>query len=213
MADILLDAQSTPVTPAAGQGIIYFDNVSKKLTTKNDAGVIDTVDDVSAASTAAVAAAYAADTYVAGCSLPIPAGLVKAQTIYYACFDMTKTAAGSAAATVIIRIGTAGTIADTARVTFTFGAGTAAIDAGLFEVFASFRSVGASGVLTGICRCNHHLAATGLVSTGASGTGILTVTSAAFDTTTPASFMGISFNGGGSFSGTNTIAQAYFKGI
>lgn len=212
MAQILLDTQSTPVTPAAGQAVLYFDNVSKKLTTKNDAGVIDTVDDVSAASTANQTG-FAADTYVTGANLAIPAGLLKAGTAYYAAFDMVKTAAGVAAATVIVRIGTAGTIADTARLTFTFGAGTAAVDTGLFEVWVIVRSVGGAGVITGLCRCTHHLAATGLVSTGASGTGILTVTSASFDTTVAASTIGISFNGGASFAGTNTYVSANFKGI
>lgn len=213
MAQILLDTQSVPVTPAAGQAILYFNNVTKKLTTINDAGAIDTVDDVSATSTASVAAGYAADTYVAGCSLAIPPGLVKAQTLYHAAFDMVKTAAGTAAATVIIRFGTAGTIADTARVTFTFGAGTAAIDTGYFEVWANFQSVGGAGVLRGVCRCTHHLAVTGLISTGPSGTGILTVASAGFDTTVAASFIGISFNGGAAFSGTNTQAFANFMNV
>lgn len=212
MALILLDTQSTPTTPAAGQAKLYFDNVSKKLSTVNDAGVIDTVDDVSNTSTANQTG-FAADTYLTGANLAIPAGLLKVNTQYYACFDMVKTAAGTAAATVIVRIGTNGTIADTARLTFTFGAGTAAIDTGLFEVWLAVRSVGAAGVIQGTCRCTHALAATGLVSTGASGTGILLVTSAGFDTTVPSSTIGISFNGGASFSGTNTLVQSYLKGI
>lgn len=212
MAQILLDTQSTPTTPAAGQAVLYFDNVSKKLTTKNDTGATDTVDDVSNTSTANQTG-FAADTYLTGANLAVPAGLLKVSTMYYACFDMVKTAAGTAAATVIIRFGTAGTIADTARLTFTFAAGTGAIDTGIFEVWAHVRSVGAAGVMSGMCRCTHALAATGLVSTGASGTGVILVTSAGFDTTVPASTIGISFNGGASFAGTNTVVQSYLKGV
>lgn len=213
MAQILLDTQAVPNTPAAGQMIIYPDNVGKRITSKNDAGVVSTLEDVATASTASVAGAYAADTYVAGASLAIPSGLVRSLSSYYCAFDMTKTALGTAAATVIIRIGQNGTIADTARVTFTFAVGTANIDTGIFEVWAHFRTVGASAVLAGMCRCSHHLAATGLVSTGASGIGIILSNSAPFDSTTPSSFIGVSFNGGASFSGTNSIVQAYMKNV
>lgn len=213
MAQVLLDTQAVPNTPAAGQLVIYPDNVGKRLSSKNDAGVVSSLDDVATASTASIAAAYAADTYVAGASLAIPSGLVRALSMYYCCFDMTKTAAGTAAPTVIIRIGTAGTVADTARVTFTFAVGTGVADTGIFEVWAHFRSVGAAAVLAGMCRCTHHLAVTGLTTTGASGTGIILSNSAPFDSTTPTSIIGVSFNGGASFSGTNSIVQAYMKNV
>lgn len=212
MAQILLDTQSTPAAPAAGQGILYFDNVTKRLTTKNDAGQIDSVDDVAAASTANQTG-FAADTYLAGASLAIPSGLVRAGSMYYCIFDMVKTAAGVAAFTITIRFGTAGTIADTARVTLAFAIGTAAVDTGTFEVWAAFRNVGAAAVIAAMCRCTHHLAATGLITTGASGTGIILATSAGFDSTVPASTIGISVNGGTSFAGTNTIVESYLNNV
>ena len=40
MADILLDVQSAPSTPAAGQGVVYIDTTSKNLVVKDDAGVV-----------------------------------------------------------------------------------------------------------------------------------------------------------------------------
>lgn len=40
MADIVLDVQSAPTTPAAGVAIAYFDNATKKLASKDDAGVV-----------------------------------------------------------------------------------------------------------------------------------------------------------------------------
>ena len=212
MAEILLDNQSAPTTPASGTTYIYVDSTSKKLTTKNDTGTTDTVDDVANASTANQTG-FAADTYVAGSSLTVPPGLLRVGSMFYCCFDMVKTAAGTAAATIIIRFGTAGTTADTARITFTWGAGTAAVDSGIFEVWAHVRTAGASGVLVGIARCTHHLAATGLISTGASGMGFLTVTSSAFDMTVANSIIGVSFNGGTSFAGTNTVVQSYMKNV
>jgi hypothetical protein len=132
---------------------------------------------------------------------------------YICTFDMVKTGAGSATPTVIIRIGTAGAIGDAAICTFTFAAGTAAADTGTFTVTAHFRTVGSGtvAVLTGTCLCVHALAATGLVSTGASGSGQIQVTSSGFDSTPAGSFIGVSFNGGASFSGTNKLVQAELR--
>jgi hypothetical protein len=207
MSDILIDNQSAPTTPSAGTYVIYADTVSKRLTGRNDTGAIDTLDDITGFSTANQTG-FAADTYLSGSNVSIPSGLVKAGSIYRCTFDMVKTAAGTAAATVIVRFGTAGTTADTARLTFTWGAGTAAVDTGVFDLTVHFRNVGASAVAVGICECRHALAATGLVSTGASGTGILLVTSGAFDSTVANSIIGVSFNGGASFAGTNVVVQS-----
>lgn len=40
MADIALDVQSAPTTPAAGVGVVYVDSSTKKLATKDDAGTV-----------------------------------------------------------------------------------------------------------------------------------------------------------------------------
>lgn len=207
MSDIILDNEATPATPGAGSSVIYVDSTSKRLSFRNDTGLIDTLDDVTNVSTANQTG-FAADTYLAGSNILIPPGLVRIGTIYRLVFDMVKTAAGTAAATCIVRFGTLGTTGDAAILTFTWGAGTAAIDTGVFEILAHFRAVGASAVLVGIARCTHHLAATGLISTGASGTGILNVTSGAFNSAVANSIIGVSFNGGASFSGTNVLVQA-----
>jgi hypothetical protein len=207
MADLLVDTQSPPSTPSAGQSVLYVDSVAKKWSSKNDAGVIDTLAGIANFSTANQTG-FAADTYLAGSSVAIPGGLVRAGSMYRLKFDMVKTAAGTATPILIIRFGTAGTTADTARLTFTFAAGTAAIDTGIVEVRVHFRTVGVSGVAIGIASISHHLAATGLTATGAAGTGIILVTSGAFDTTVASSIIGASFNGGASFAGTNTLVQA-----
>jgi hypothetical protein len=138
-----------------------------------------------------------ANTYVTGSSCQILPGYWTANSNYRCRFDLVKTAAGTGAFKIDIRLGTAGTTADTSLVTLTYGAGTAAADTGIFEVWASFRSVGAgtAAVLIGETRCTHHLAATGLISTGVSGTGIIPATgSATFDSTTQTT-IGISANG------------------
>ena len=162
-------------------------------------------------SAASVSAGYAADTYLAGSSITIPvAGAWKVGTLYSCVFDMTKTNVGTAAFTVTVRMGTLGTTGDASVLSLAFAAGTAAVDTGLFELLVNFRTVGSgtSAVIQGAIQCTHHLAATGLITTGASGTGIILGTSAGFNSTTQ-TILGISVNGGASFSGTNTLVQAF----
>jgi hypothetical protein len=166
------------------------------------------------ASTAAVTGGFAVNTYMTGSSIALPASGVRAKATYHCTFDMVKTAFGTATPIITVVIGTAQSTADTVRYTFTFGAGTGAIDTAIFEVWIQFRSVGSgtSAVLAGYANCDHHLAATGMTTTGASGRGIiLPGASAGFDSTTAGTFIGLCFNGGASFVGTNTVveAQAY----
>ncbi len=167
----------------------------------------------SAFSTAQVAGGFATDTYLAGSSIAIPSTGFLAGARYSCVFDMVKTAAGTAAFTVTLRIGTAGAVGDTSIAAFAFAVGTAAVDTGLFELFAHFRTVGSgtTAVLVGTCVCSHALAATGLISTGASGAGQITTVSSGFDSTVANTFIGLSVNGGASFSGTNTIVEAELR--
>lgn len=156
-------------------------------------------------STATVSAGYAADTYLAGSAILMPSNGPIAGTQYRCEFDMVKTAAGTAAFTVNVRFGTAGTTADASILSLAFAVGTAAVDTGRFRLGVGFRSVGAgtSAVIVGSIECSHSLAATGLVTTGASGFGQITTVSAGFNSTTANAILGISVNGGASFSGTN----------
>lgn len=113
------------------------------------------------ASTAAQAIAAATRTYLSGSALRIPPGGLKAGDKFRWVFSMTKTAAGTATSTVDIAVGTAGTTADTARVSFTKPAGTAVADEARVVVEAVVRSVSATGVIVGILNLTHNLAATG----------------------------------------------------
>lgn len=100
-------------------------------------------------------------TNIAGGNLAIPNSGLKVGARIRWRFNMTKTAAGSAASTFDIAFGTTGTIADTARVSFTKPAGTAAVDEGYVCITATVRSVGAAGVVVGDFEMYHNLAATG----------------------------------------------------
>lgn len=161
-------------------------------------------------SNATVSAGYGADTYLAGSSITIPtAGGWVAGAIYRGVFDMVKTAAGTAAFTITVRMGTLGTTGDASVLSLAYAVGTAVADTGRFSVELVFRTVGSgtSAVIQGMTTCVHHLAVTGLITTGASGVGVIVGTSAGFNSTTQ-TILGLSVNGGASFSGTNTMVYA-----
>lgn len=167
---------------------------------------------VSNYSTAQVTAGYAVDTTLAGSAIAAPLGGFVAGARYGVVFDMVKTGAGTAAFTVTVRFGTTGTTADAAILTLAFAAGTAAADTGTFELWGHFRAAGqGTAVFVGSVSCWHALAATGLISTGASGSGQITNVSSAFDSTPAGSIISVSVNGGASFSGTNTIVESELR--
>lgn len=100
-------------------------------------------------------------TYLNGSAIKIPGGL-KVGTRFRWKFNMAKTAAGTAASTIDIAVGAAGTTADTARVSFAKPAGTAVADEGVVTVDAVVRAVSnTAGVLVGELVMVHNLAATG----------------------------------------------------
>lgn len=211
MATVLLANQTAPASPSSGQTFLYPDSTAKQLRSKADDGTVAVYGyQLVNASAVGASGAFAADTYLTGSSITIPsAGDWRVGESYECTFDMTKTGAGTAAFTITVRMGTAATTADASVLSLAFAAGTAAIDSGEFTVRLTFQTVGSgsSAVLVGKAMCNHHLAATGLIQTGASGTGIIFATSAGFNSTTQ-TVLGLSVNGGASFSGTNTIVQA-----
>jgi hypothetical protein len=204
MSDILIDVQSTPATPAAGQAVLYMDSAAKQLKTKDDAGFVrGTVNNFSTASQAPAAATR---TYIAGSALAIPTGKLQIGSCFRWQFTMTKTAAGTAASTFDIAVGTAGTTADTARVSFTKPAGTAAVDEAFVEINAICRGpLSASGVFAGTFNLTHNLAVTGHALIG--GLCVTTI-SAAFDVTGANLIVGLCITSGAADAITIQMVQA-----
>lgn len=162
------------------------------------------------ASTAGVSGGYASDTYLAGSAIAMPAGGPVVGTTYRCRFDMVKTAAGTGAFTVNVRYGTLGTTGDASILSLAFTAGTGVADTGMFELSLHFRTVGSgtSAVVAAVIECDHVLAVTGLTALGAAGHGQVAGVSSGFNSTTAGAILGLSVNGGTSFSGTNSIVQA-----
>jgi len=187
MADILIDNQAAPTTPAAGKSVLWVDSTTKKYVMTDDAGKRHGQPS-SNASTASTTIS-SVDTYIANSGLLLPSYGMEAGMCFRWWLTATKTAAGTVAAIYQVRIGSAQTTADTSRLSLTATtAQTAAVSSGVIQVIALVRNVGASGVLAG---------GVGVQSNNAGlGSGISGV-SASFDNSALAGqFVGLSINSG-----------------
>jgi Collagen triple helix repeat (20 copies) len=128
------------------------------------------------------------DTYLTGSSINIPASKLKAGAVFRWRFAVTKTAAGLATPIWVIRIGTAGTVADAAIITLTGVAQTAAVDTCWVDLIAVLRNIGAAGILTAILH--------GRPKAAGFTVNCLSATSAGFDTTVANLIVGVSVNPG-----------------
>lgn len=151
---------------------------------------------------------FATDTYVTGSR--VVTSYLNAGAKYRFLCRVSKTAAGAATPTVILRAGTAGSTADTAIATLTFPAQTAAVDDGWIEVEAYFTAVGASAVCRVTARLTHALSITGLST---STTPSRVAVASAFNSDTASMGIGISLNGGASASWTVSNANAELGSI
>jgi hypothetical protein len=137
--------------------------------------------------------ANAADTYI-GSAFPI-AGRIQVGSFFRFNIVATKTGAGVATPIYSVRVGTAGTTADTARCSFTGVAQTAVADTAWLSVEVGVQTYSASGVLAAGFRLDHNLAATGFANQQESiGSNV----SSTFDLTAANLKLGLSINPGAS---------------
>jgi hypothetical protein len=193
MGKIVSATESKPSTPASGNGTAYFNSTTKKLAFIDDAGLHQSLS-LGNFSTTSQAPAATTRTYITGSNIAFPAGALQVGTKLRWVISLTKTGAGTATSTIDIAFGTAGTTADTARVSFTKPAGTAAADEGTITIEAIVRSIGASGVVVGQFNMIHNLSATGhmvipcaCVNTVSAGFDMTTVTNVGICITSGAS--------------------------
>lgn len=199
-ADIVLDEQSAPTTPAAGQGALWIDNTASQPIFKDDGGRCW---GFTRSYSVADQDPGTADAYLTGSGLLIPSfGLqVGTRIIWYVA--ASKTAAGTATAIWQVRTGTAQTTADTSRLTITQGAQSAAADQGIAQLMLTVRTIGVTGVIRGdVSWSGHHAASVGF----GNGAG---AASAGFDMTTLAGqYIGLSVNAGASAAWTISQVQS-----
>lgn len=210
-------AVSALTAGAALDGTEVFPAVQGGATVKITPGQLNAYVDPSSASSTAAQTLGTGDTYLAG-SQPqaFTAGRLKAGSYYRCVFDMTKTAAGVAVATMTLRMGTLGTTSDAAILTFTFPtAQTAAIDNARFMVTANMRSVGTgtSAVCAGTLYIERTNTTTGFLSTaGLQFMAPIKVTSAGFNSAT-VTRIGLSINAGAASAWSTTTVQSDMKNL
>jgi hypothetical protein len=202
MADILLDEQSGPTTPASGSGIIFIDNLASIEAVKDDSGRY-----WARSHNGAVAnqTGFAADTYVTGSNVLIPSWGLQTKTSIIWRLQVSKTAAGVATPTFIIRTGTNASTADTGRHTLAAtSAQTANADEGFLTIMLTVRTVGSSGQTAATAFWSHTQAATGFAS---DANGMISGTSTWDMTGVAGHNIGISVNGGALAAWTVTQCQ------
>lgn len=163
---------------------------------------------LSTSSTAQQAFTAAVRAVVNGTLLRVPVGGLKVGARYSARFNMAKTAAGTATSTIDVAIGTTSTGLNTARLSFTKPAGTAAADEGVVEVEFVVRSVSATGVIAGELTLGHNLAATGHAQVPFVA---LSAVSAAFDNTGDGLYIAVCMTTGASDVITTEVASAILE--
>lgn len=147
-------------------------------------------------STGAQTPAAATRTYITGSAITIPDSKIKIGTKFSWKFNITKTAAGTAASTYDVCIGTLGTTGDSAILSFTKPAGTAAADEGFVTIEAVVRGpLSASGILVGEFVMYHNLASTGHATVPVV---CVNTVSSAFDVTTAGLIAGVCVTSGAS---------------
>src|SRR6185369_12991017 len=135
--------------------------------------------------------ANATDTYITGSDLATPSNL-KIGTILKWTLIATKTNTGTAVPSWAVRVGTGATVTDTARVTVTGAAQTAATDVGRFEVVAVVRATGATTIIAVGLEMQHNNGASGFQTVAVERQA----TSTGFDATIASTKIGLSVNPG-----------------
>lgn len=206
MSELLIQETATVATPAAGKVKIYADNSATPcVRARDDAGNDKALFGVSNQSVAAQVLAVAR-TYLIGSALAVPKNKLQIGTCFRWTFDIVKTAAGVAASTYDICVGTLGTTGDAARVAFTKPAGTAVIDTGRIAIEAIVRGpLSAVGVVVGHFNLTHNLQITGHAIIPCVD---VTTISAGFDVTVADLIVGICVTGGASDAVTVQLVQA-----
>lgn len=186
---LLLTKEAVPAAPATNKTGLFRDTADDRLKFIKDDGTLATFDERIANFNSVDQVINATTAYVAGSALAVPASKLRVGTILRWRLVITKTAAGTTVGcAVLVKFGTAGTTADTTRLTFTMGTPTGAVDTAWIDVECVVRSIGAAGVVVGGLKMQHNLAATGF-STLAVET--LQVASAGFDMTVAALIAGL----------------------
>ncbi|SRR6266511_2645858 len=204
MADILIDEQAAPATPAAGQQLIWVDNAAGLgLMSRDDSGSVFPLSGNMNKSTASQTLVAATDTVVTGSRILIPSSGLTVGMVYHVRLSMSKGAVGTTGLIWTVRLGTLGTTGDASQWTHTGVAQTAVAETGFYELLCTVRSIGASGVLQATLSV---VRTGGTAATGFASVPAAEVTGAGADKSW-VSGQGILLSLNGGTGGTPTITQ------
>lgn len=190
--DLTAIAASSINTPGTGVAASFIDSISKRLCLKDDTGFMTCYRKY--VSTGAQTPAATTRTYITGSQVTLGSAKLQVGSAFRWRFNITKTAAGTATSTIDVAFGTTGTTSDTARLSFTKPAGTAAVDEGIVQIDCVIRSISATGVAVAEIEIGHNLATTGHM---AQQQFVANAVSSSFDTTAP-TFVGVCITTGAS---------------
>jgi hypothetical protein len=146
------------------------------------------------------------DVYLNNSALTLAAlGAPTIGRCYHWRFILSKTA-GTGVPVLTVRVGTAGAVGDTARLTFTWAAGTSVTDRCEIELEAMFIAVGATAILRGKANMTSNLTTTGFSN---AVKALQPADSGTFDATVAASIIGLSWNGSTVFAGAMEYMGAF----
>ncbi len=195
MADMTMAqtaAVGVPVPPAASNAL-YFDSVSGVLQSKNPAGATAPIapNQNNTSSVAASAAINTVETVITP-STPIPANYLQVGTTYRIVVSGTCTSTVANLSTFTVRIGPAGTVADTAIATITCTAAAAGAAIPFEAVFyITIRALGAVG--SGAAMASGYVVNTGVTGISSNGVGGGGSTATGSINTTVANFIEVSY--------------------
>lgn len=195
MSRLILNTGAAPSTPASGKQSLFSDT-GKVLRAIDDTGKITSLQPLVNGSTTSQSLSATTRTYLTGSALSVPSGKLQVGSQFTWRFNMTKTAAGTATSTIDVAVGTAGTTSDTAVLSFTKPAGSAAADEGFCTIQVICRGpLSASGVFVGEFAMIHNLASTGHMVIPAC---CVNTVSSSFDVTTANLILGVCVTTGAS---------------
>jgi len=141
MAEIILDSQSAPETPASGKLAIYPESSLRFLSARDENGYVHKLNRRTNFSTVAQSFVGTIGTYIVGSKFSVSPEFLSLTAVFKWRISLTKTAAGSGASTFALRLGPFGTISDISIVSVTKQSGTAAIDEAWIDLFAVQRLI------------------------------------------------------------------------
>jgi hypothetical protein len=194
MADTKISALTAVTTlAAADEFAVNQSNASKKVSASVLREFLGS--DLVNVSTAAQSPSAGATTYLTSSSVSVPSGKLRAGSSFMWDIIFTKTGAGTAARSVLIKVGTAGTTADATIVTLTSGTPSANADTGYMRVIFTIRTIGAAATSRGSYAGFHQLSTTGLFP---NETEVISAAGSTFDSTTANLIVGLAITAGAS---------------